>query len=179
MSMICIKKNRVKRFIILSVLFVVLIMLGGAQNYLQELRIHDMGGVWYLLLLLNMAFTFPLIYGVGGATFLSVLSIWKNINISNNKARKYLLILGGSITWVYLILIALYFFNTGNFVLLQISVYLISNYGIYIIPGFCLFLGLNGEKAELKKSIITVSVISLCAFIICAGSIIIPYVMIG
>lgn len=172
------KKNAIKHSIILAAVFTVLLIFGCSQSYLQQLRMRDLGGIWYLLMLLNIFLTFPALYSVGGALFLSILSIWKDITI-NSKARKYLLFLGAAIIWSYLIFTSVFYISLNyemGLVIQLIAVWLIANNGIFIIPGLCIFLGINGEKAESRKSILIVLSITLCLFIITAFIIIGPFI---
>lgn len=173
------KKDKIKHSIILAAIFAVLLIFGCSQSYLQQLRMQDMNGIWYLLMLLNISLTFPALYSVGGALFLSILSIWKDF-IMNSKARKYLLFLGAAIIWSYLIFTSVFYISLNyelGLIIEIIAAWIIANNGIFIIPGLFIFLGINGEKTESKNNIIVVCSITLCLFIICTFIIIKPFIL--
>lgn len=159
------KKDRIKRSILLIAPFIILVLLiYSSQGYIHEQRISSFGGFWFILSIIIAFLIRPLIYVLGGSTILSLLATWKDISIRNYRARKYLLIFGASMIWAYL---GIYLLGVFQIEAIQlIATWLLTNPAIFIITGLCLFFGLNGEKTELKKTIILISIITLFTIIL-------------
>lgn len=156
------KKDRIRNSIILAASLIVLIILKDViGDYLNQLRIDTFVVRHYFIF---MTFAYLLIYLIAGSTVTSVLAIWKDISVSNNKARKFLMILSLAIVWIYLLLIELPFYND---VFTQIYIFVTQNTSIFMIPaGVGLFLALNGDNKKLKNTIITTLAITLCVILI-------------
>lgn len=156
------KRERIRNSIILAACLIVLIILKDViGDYLNQLRIDTFEARYYIIF---MTFAYLLIYLIAGSTVTSTLAIWKDISISSNKTRKFLMIFSAAIVWLYLLLIELPFYSD---VFTQIYIFVSQNTSIFMIPaGAGLFLALNGDKKKLKKSIIATLVITLCSILI-------------
>lgn len=157
------KKDRIRNSIILIASLIVCIVLKNTLgNYLNRIRLETFDPKAYIFFVM---FINPLIYTLAGSSVMSILSIWKNFKISNDNARKYLVVLGTVIFWLYIIIVILYYFNSFNDIIVLMFVLTINNTSIFIISGVCLFLGLNGEKESLKKTLIGVAAVTFVVIV--------------
>lgn len=157
------KKDRIKNAIILTVAFIGLFILRIlVLKRLDEINVENFGIPWY-----GMIFVFysPLIYIVAGSAIASIISIWADFRIMNYRVRKNLLILAAALVWVYFILSCLVLYNMDEIILLFF--WMLNNPAIFMVPGFIMFVGLHGDKEEIKKTLTTVSVITALCMIIC------------
>lgn len=157
------KKYRIRNSIVLLASLIVCIVLKNTLgNYLNRIRLDTFDpkyfGIFITLIL-------PMIYTIAGSSVTSIISIWENVCIRKSNARKSLIIFSGAIFWLYLIFIIFYFFNSYNDTFMYIYMWLSNNTGIFIISGVCLFLGLNGEKESLKRTLIGVTAVTLVVIV--------------
>lgn len=160
------KKDRIKRAIMITVSFVVLMLIFEfGVVYFNKMRGDTFFFLWYFFFAILLL---PALYALASSVFLSILSIWNDITIKKIRARKILLFCGAAIVWLYFLTISLnsLFYDLvshgGIMILYHLNRFFASFPSFFIVPGLLVFLGLNGSKAELKKSIIIVSVITAC-----------------
>lgn len=141
------KKQRIKRavihLIICAVLIPLTIALNSWFNYyrIETFRLYECLVFWIL--------AFPLLYLVIGATVASVISVWADLQLKSNKARKWLLVFSCAVICLYILINLAW--SLGLAQIWMISTWLLNNASIFILPGFLIFLALNGEKEEIKK----------------------------
>lgn len=161
------KKDRIRITIILIASLIVCIVLKNTLgNYLNRLRLDTFNPKPYIFFIM---FINPLMYTIFGSFVLSIISIWENFQIKNDNARKFLLLLSAAVFWIYIIITILYYFNSLNDIIVLTFIWMINNTSIFIISGVCLFLGLNGGKESLKKtliSLLSVTLVVIVAFVL-------------
>lgn len=142
------KKQRIKRAVIYLIICAVIIPLTIALNNffnyyrIETFRLYECLVYWLL--------AFPILYLVIGATVASVISIWADLQLNSIKARKYVLIFSCAVICLY-ILISLVW-SLGLVDIGIVGVWLFNNFGMFVLPGFLMFLALNGEKESIRKS---------------------------
>lgn len=142
------KKQRIKRAVIYLIICAIIIPLTIALNSwfnyyrIETFRLYECLVFWIL--------AFPIMYIVIGATIASAISIWEDLQLKSTKARKYLLEFSCAVICLYILINLVW--SLGLVGIGIISVWIINNTALFVLPGFMTFLALNGEKEEIRKS---------------------------
>ncbi len=134
------KKIRIKR----TACLVMIALFAFATKFIFTLCLKPQATNSYtniVLVSVLESFVTVLTYGLSAACFVSLISIWKDISITNAALRKAFLLGGVGITGIYTVFVVLHILGFSAF---WRPIYFVTTHPVIaIVPALCIFAGLN------------------------------------